>query len=63
MFCLQVHLLLTTSGFDFSPGDARVLSGSEEGVWGWLAINYATGALQVSLTSAADVCGRRCKHK
>jgi hypothetical protein len=46
----QVCSLLSTSGFEFSAADdARVLTGREEGLWGWLAVNYATGALQVRL--------------
>ncbi|KAF8054899.1 APY5 [Scenedesmus sp. PABB004] len=44
----EVRALLSTSGFDFAPGDARVLSGQDEGVWGWVATNYATGALQAA---------------
>jgi hypothetical protein len=47
----QVRSLLSDSGFEFSAAeDARVLTGKEEGLWGWLAVNYATGALQVCLT-------------
>jgi hypothetical protein len=48
LLLLQVRSLLSTSGFEFDAADgARVLTGQEEGLWGWLAINYATGALQV----------------
>jgi hypothetical protein len=48
LLLLQVRSLLSTSGFEFDAADgARVLTGQEEGLWGWLAVNYATGALQV----------------
>jgi hypothetical protein len=48
LLLLQVRSLLSGSGFEFSAADdARVLTGKEEGLWGWLAVNYATGALQV----------------
>lgn len=56
---LQVRSLLSSSGFDFDwPDGARVLSGTKEGLWGWLAINYATGALQVS--SVQETTCRLC---
>lgn len=35
------------SGFLFRDDWARIISGQEEGLFGWVAINYATGALQV----------------
>ncbi|WIA14677.1 hypothetical protein OEZ85_003176 [Tetradesmus obliquus] len=45
----EVRSLLSGSGFEFSGADdARVLTGKEEGLWGWLAVNYATGALQAA---------------
>lgn len=34
-------------GVGVGVGGARVLSGAEEGLLGWVALNYATGALQV----------------
>lgn len=47
-----VRALLASSGFQFdAAGGARVLTGREEGVWGWVAVNYATEALQVSASA------------
>eukprot|EP00878_Enallax_costatus_P029891 GHUV01032458.1.p1 GENE.GHUV01032458.1~~GHUV01032458.1.p1 ORF type:complete len:144 (+),score=46.03 GHUV01032458.1:860-1291(+) len=49
----EVRAVLASSGFSYQgAGSARVLSGRDEGLWGWVAVNYATGALQVSRTSA-----------
>ena len=56
---LQVDKVLSASGFAYSAASsaaggvsgARVLSGSEEGLLGWVALNYASGALQVSSNS------------
>jgi hypothetical protein len=53
--------LLLDSGFEFSAAeDARVLTGKEEGLWGWLAVNYATGALQVCWAIADYMYGTLC---
>ena len=41
-----VRGVLAESGFKFQEEWVRVLGGTEEGLWGWVAINYATGALQ-----------------
>jgi hypothetical protein len=43
---LQVSRFLSGCGFDFVG--ARVLTGTEEGLLGWVALNYASGALQVN---------------
>eukprot|EP00775_Hariotina_reticulata_P010825 gene10826-10982_t len=44
--------LLSVSGFEYQEAEgARVLTGAEEGIWGWVAINYATGALQAATTA------------
>ena len=47
---------LSDCGFAFSG--ARVLSGSEEGLLGWVALNYASGALQVRGGRGVCVLGR-----
>jgi hypothetical protein len=39
--------LLEASRFLFEPGWATVIDGEMEGLFGWAAINYITGALQV----------------
>jgi len=39
--------VLSASGFLFKPTQARVLTGSMEGLFAWTAVNYATGKLQV----------------
>ena len=36
----SVSEALLSSGFLFRPGFARVISGEEEGVYGWLTVNY-----------------------
>lgn len=42
----SVRDMLRKSGFLFtSDSQARVISGEEEGVFGWLSVNYAKGAL------------------
>jgi hypothetical protein len=43
----EARRLLGGSGFLFRDEWARVISGQEEGLFGWVSINYATGALQV----------------
>ncbi|KAF6260856.1 nucleoside phosphatase family-domain-containing protein [Scenedesmus sp. NREL 46B-D3] len=51
----EVRSLLSGSGFESAGADgARVLTGKEEGLWGWLAVNYATGALQAA-TQAPEI--------
>lgn len=35
--------LLSSSGLQFEPDWAQVLSGEEEGIFTWLGVNYATG--------------------
>ena len=37
--------VLAASGFLFEPGFARVLTGAEEGAYGWLALNHLQGRL------------------
>lgn len=46
LLLLQVSRFLSGCGFDFVG--ARVLTGTEEGLLGWVALNYASGALQVT---------------
>jgi hypothetical protein len=42
----SVRRLLRKSGFQFDEdGWARVVSGREEALWAWVAVNYASGAL------------------
>ncbi|KAK3252171.1 hypothetical protein CYMTET_38520 [Cymbomonas tetramitiformis] len=48
-----VRATLGNSGFKFRPEWARVISGKDEGVYGWIALNYATGALD-NATEAAQ---------
>ncbi len=45
---------LSASGFRFEPGWARTVSGSEEGMYGWVAMNYVLGALQTTATASGD---------
>lgn len=53
---LEVRALLASTGFEYSGVvGARVLTGIEEGVWGWVAVNYATGALQVRFLRVVQV--------
>eukprot|EP00878_Enallax_costatus_P008726 GHUV01009120.1.p1 GENE.GHUV01009120.1~~GHUV01009120.1.p1 ORF type:complete len:390 (+),score=85.57 GHUV01009120.1:351-1520(+) len=50
----EVRAVLASSGFSYQgAGSARVLSGRDEGLWGWVAVNYATGALQAATTEVA----------
>jgi Golgi nucleoside diphosphatase len=37
---INVRLELSLSKFKFSSENARVISGEEEGVYGWLSVNY-----------------------
>ncbi|GLI68899.1 hypothetical protein VaNZ11_013447 [Volvox africanus] len=37
--------VLRSSGFRFEPDWARIISGTDEGVYGWIAINYLRGHL------------------
>ena len=39
---------LKESGFEFSNGDARILSGEEEASFGWLSINYIMSTFERS---------------
>lgn len=39
---------LARSGFLFKPSWARTLSGVDEGVYGWIAVNYMAGTLNLS---------------
>eukprot|EP00884_Botryococcus_braunii_P020664 jgi/Botrbrau1/7281/Bobra.0318s0018.1 len=48
---------LASSPFAFNPGWVRVIDGSEEGIFAWLAANHATGALSHAATGRA--LGRR----
>ena len=45
----SVRATLAASGFLFEPLNARVISGEEEGVFGWLGINFLMGTLDGSL--------------
>ncbi|KAF6251241.1 nucleoside phosphatase family-domain-containing protein [Scenedesmus sp. NREL 46B-D3] len=48
----NVRELLAGSGFRFRDSWARVVGGSEEGMYGWLALNYEQGLLQQQLAAA-----------
>ncbi|GBF96111.1 hypothetical protein Rsub_08987 [Raphidocelis subcapitata] len=41
----RARAVLAASGFDFRPPWARVISGTEEAVYGWVALNYERGSL------------------
>ncbi|PNH09507.1 Ectonucleoside triphosphate diphosphohydrolase 7 [Tetrabaena socialis] len=47
--------VLRTSGFRFEPGWARIISGTDEGVYGWIAINYLRGNLDPAPPEAAPL--------
>lgn len=38
-----VRRVLGSSAFRFSPPWARIISGADEGVYGWIALNYLEG--------------------
>jgi len=42
----SVKTTLGNSGFQFDPSDAQVISGKEEGMLGWMALNYLYDATQ-----------------
>ena len=44
---------VTTSNLRFEPGWARIISGSDEGAYGWVAMNYQMGTLLASGAAAA----------
>ena len=41
----EVRAYLSTTGFMFQDSWARVISGEEEGVYGWITVNYVNGLL------------------
>jgi apyrase len=43
----SVAAVLSRSGFRFSPGWARILEGELEGLYAWVAFNFAAGTLQL----------------
>jgi hypothetical protein len=43
----EARRTLAASGFLFRDAWARIITGQQEGLFGWASINYATGALQV----------------
>lgn len=56
--------ILAESGFLFHPDWARVITGSEEGLRGWIAVNYLRGALQnekMETHGVVEMGGARCK--
>lgn len=50
----ECRATLSASAFMFNPAWASVISGMNEGVYGWVAANYAAGSLQVSSSAAVD---------
>ncbi|WIA12016.1 hypothetical protein OEZ85_012097 [Tetradesmus obliquus] len=50
----DVRKLLAGSEFRFDDAWARVISGTEEGMYGWLALNYEQGLLQQQLAAATS---------
>ncbi|PSC71682.1 putative apyrase 7 [Micractinium conductrix] len=55
---LQVaRRVLGGSAFRFQPPWARIISGTDEGVFGWVALNYLEGRLQAAAGGAADTLG------
>ncbi|RYY36531.1 hypothetical protein EON62_01695, partial [archaeon] len=51
----QVRTIFAASGFMFQPSWARVISGEEEGVYGWLAVNFLAGTLINNTGSAPQL--------
>jgi GDA1/CD39 (nucleoside phosphatase) family len=52
--CVQCARPLDRPCSRFEPDWARVVSGVDEGVFGWIALNYATGHLAVNPALAAE---------
>lgn len=44
----QMQFIQCIATHRFQPGWARVISGSDEGVFGWIALNYQTAHLSVN---------------
>lgn len=53
----QCRAALSASAFMFKPEWASIISGISEGVYGWIAANYAAGVLQVCSTAAVGHAG------
>ncbi|KAL4451373.1 hypothetical protein ABPG77_009445 [Micractinium sp. CCAP 211/92] len=49
-----VRRVLGSSAFRFSPPWARIISGADEGVYGWIALNYLEGRLQAAAAAALE---------
>ena len=43
----------------FEPSWARVISGVDEGIYGWIALNYLTGHLEANADGQLD-SGKYC---
>lgn len=50
----DVRRVLGASPFQFAPRQARVISGEQEGVFGWLTVNYLAGL--VSSPKSGEIC-------
>mmetsp|Transcript_11204 Transcript_11204/g.20289 ORF Transcript_11204/g.20289 Transcript_11204/m.20289 type:complete len:1143 (-) Transcript_11204:194-3622(-) len=44
----EIRATLSQSGFKFEPGWARTIDGEEEGLFGWVALNYRQGVWNTS---------------
>lgn len=49
----EIRSILSLSGLNFQPEWARVISGTEEGVFGWISLNAASGMLGSDTTFGA----------
>jgi Golgi nucleoside diphosphatase len=58
----EARSALKGSGFLFRPEWARTITGQEEGLFGWVSINYASGALQVRAPAGGAAWRRRSRR-
>lgn len=62
LFCVgwRIHIELAIGDCRFEASYASVVSGEEEGVYGWIAVNYLNGHLAPSALPAPVVLSCPC---